>query len=193
MKINLSASVGIPLSDPRPMAFTAKNIIALYEDQAKAILKRDGYPGTLTGLFRKKEKYLPDLANGKGVSQVYSIFWMLWGFEDLRRAIARNDADGAACSMAYALHWAAKVQLNPLERFFSAGVGSVNGGAIGGKKSGVVRADKAERDRQVDQKEAEKIWQKRHKWGVKPVAERVARITGHPYETVRKRIEKPLV
>lgn len=134
MEISLSAAVGLPQNETGMMVLTAENIIAAHEDQAKAILKRDGYPGTLAKLWSKKEKYLPDLANGKGVSQVYGIFWMLWGFENLRRAIARKDVDGAACCMAYALNWAAKVQVKPMEHFFDMGQDMLRGASLGGKK-----------------------------------------------------------
>jgi hypothetical protein len=101
--------------------FTAENVIQAYEREARAILERDGYPTTAEGLWAQKDKYLPDVGNGKGLSQVYSLFWMMVFFDKVRLHIEMNEADRAVCEMAGALHWAMISQLTPVARFFDIG------------------------------------------------------------------------
>ena len=118
----LGINIGLPsLSDTGVAVMNAENVITAYEKEALAILKRDGYPLTLEDLWIKKEEVLPDLANGKGLSRVYSIFWMLWNLARVRTYIEENNADMAVCFMATAVHWAIRAKLEPIVPFFNMG------------------------------------------------------------------------
>lgn len=118
----LDVNIGMPsLSETGVAAFTAVNVLAAYEKQAADILKRDGYPPTIEELWNKKDELLPDLANGKGLAQVYSIFWMLCGLKRVQIDIEKNNADMAVCDMAYAVHWAIRAQLKPIALYFDMG------------------------------------------------------------------------
>ena len=118
----LGVNLGLPsLSETGIAVMNAENVIAAYEKQAADILKRDGYPLTFNELWNKKDELLPDLANGKGLAQVYSIFWMLWGLNMVRIDIEKNDVDAAVWHTAYALNWAIKAQLKPIASFFEMG------------------------------------------------------------------------
>jgi|GEM_PF-6726244 len=114
----LNVDIGIPasLTNETGMAvMTAENLISCYENEARKILKEKGLPLTFHELWEDKEKYLPDLANGRGTSQAYSVFWMLWGLELVKDSLQKKDAEQAVCNMAYALNWASKMQIKPLE------------------------------------------------------------------------------
>jgi transposase len=148
----LDVNIGMPsLSETGVAAFTAVNVLAAYEKQAADILKRDGYPPTIEELWNKKDELLPDLANGKGLAQVYSVFWMLWGLKRVQIDIEKNNADMAVCDMAYALQWATRAQLKPIAGFFE----------IGKKYSNKQKEIRAKRDKWNGhtKKEIEKIHQ----------------------------------
>jgi hypothetical protein len=109
----MGVNLGIPNSTGI-MVFNAENVITAYESEAKEILRRCGYPLTLEELWKRKEELLPDLANGKGLSQIYHIFWMLWNLEAVKSCVEKNDADGSACYMATAIYWATIARLEPV-------------------------------------------------------------------------------
>lgn len=189
----LGMNIGLPsLSETGVMVLTAENLINAYERQAQEILKRDGYPPTIEELWAKKEEFLPDLANGKGLAQVYSIFWMLWNLNSVRAYIEKNNSDMAVCYMASAVHCAIRAQLKPIASLIDISEKVVDGGKDGGKKSGNVRREKMKPIKENWQIEAEKIWQKHSSWGNKYVGKKVAEQIGGNPETIRKSIKKPL-
>ena len=111
----IGVNLGIPDNTNCLMVFSAKNVIAAYENEAKEILRRNGYPVTLEELWKRKEELLPDLENGKGLSQIYDIFWMLWNLEVVKTCVDKCDADQAVCFMASALYWATVARLGPIK------------------------------------------------------------------------------
>ena len=110
----MGVNLGIPNNNTCIMVFNAENVIAAYENEAKEVLKRNDYPVTLKELWDRKEELLPDLENGKGLSQVYDIFWMLWNLEAVKTCVEKGDADQAVCYMASALYWATIARLDPV-------------------------------------------------------------------------------
>jgi hypothetical protein len=110
----MGVSLGIPNNNTYIMVFSAENVIAAYENEAKEVLRRNGYPVTLEELWKRKEELLPDLENGKGLSQVYDIFWMLVNLESVKTCVEKGDADQAVCYTASALYWATIARLDPV-------------------------------------------------------------------------------
>lgn len=108
-------NIGLPASEAAVMPFTAENVIGLYEKEAREVLRRDGYPLTIEELWERKDELLPDLANGRGLSQVYSIFWMLWHLNRVRAHIKENNTDQAVCCMAVAVHESIRAKLKSVE------------------------------------------------------------------------------
>jgi len=106
--------IGIPrsLTSETGMAVaSAENLILAYEIEGKKILKAHGLPVDILELYQEREKYLPDLANGKGVSAMYSAFWMLHGLMNTRLSLSKNDTENAVINIMSALNWAAKLQI----------------------------------------------------------------------------------
>ncbi|MGD0277081.1 MAG: hypothetical protein ABSB79_13685 [Syntrophales bacterium] len=191
----LGVDIGIPSSlnsETGIAVMTAENLINAYEKEAREILKRDGYPLTLEELWAKKDEVLPDLATGQGISQVYSIFWMLWFLKSVRVNIEKNNADMVVCEMACALYWATIAQLKPIAPLFDMGKKNVDGGILGGIISGKVRREKAKPTQEAWQAEAEEIWKKNYALSNKRAAERIAKKSGGKVDTIRKSIKKPL-
>jgi hypothetical protein len=189
----LGVNIGLPsLSDTGVAVMNAENVIAAYEKEAREILKHDGYPLTIEELWNKKDELLPDLANGKGLAQVYSIFWMLWNLNSVRTYIEKNNSDMAVCYMAVAVHWAIRAQLKPIAHLIDISEKVVDGGKDGGTKSGKSRQEKAKPIKDSWQAEAEKIWKKHPTWGKISVAKIIEEKIGNPFETIRKYIKKPL-
>jgi hypothetical protein len=100
--------------------------------------------------------------------------------------------------------YAVKVYLRTLEltinlmragivpRLAATGVKTVSGGEKGGKKSGKTRQDKATRNSEIYQKEADKVWKKHSTWGALEVSKKVSEKIGQPAETIRRKIKKSL-
>jgi hypothetical protein len=189
----LGVNIGLPsLSETGVAVMSAENVINAYEKEAQEILARNGYPLTLEELWAKKDEYLPDLANGRGLSQVYSIFWMLWGLKGVRVDIEKNNADMAVCDMAYALHWAIKAQLKPVQHLIGMVEKWTGSGENGGKISAEIRKEKARSTKEVEQAEADKIWRRRPSKSNAQVGKEVGELIGGNPDTIRKRIKKPL-
>lgn len=189
----LGVNIGLPsLSDTGVAVMNAENVIAAYEKEARKILKRDGYPLTIKELWNKKDELLPDLANGKGLAQVYSIFWMLWNLNSVRGDIEQNNADRAICDMAMAVHWAMRARIKPIAHLIDISEKVVDGGKDGGKKSGKIRFEKTKTRKEQWQAEADKIWKKHPTWGKLSVAKKIEEKIGGTFETIRKYINKPL-
>ena len=188
----LGVNINMPsLSETLAAEMSAESVINAYEKEAREILKRGGYPLTIEELWAKKDEVLPDLANGQGLSRVYSIFWMLWNLKMVRVNIEENNADQAVCYMASAVHWAISARLKTVAHLFGVVEKVVNGGKRGGEKSGKIRKEKAIPTKQAQQEEANKIWQRRPTWSKLQVATEIKkRIGGNP-DTIRKSIQKP--
>jgi hypothetical protein len=111
----LGANIFMPtLSETGYAEFTAENIINAYENEAREILKAQGCPQTLAELWAKRDKVLPDLGNGRGISQVYSIFWALWFLERVCVDVQEDNANQAVCDMVAAVDWATRARLKPV-------------------------------------------------------------------------------
>jgi hypothetical protein len=65
-------------------------------------------------------------------------------------------------------------------------------GGTGGKKSGIVRQEKAKTIHEIWQAEADKTWKKHPTWGKPAVGKRIADDIGGKAGYIRKKIEKPL-
>lgn len=189
----LGVNFGLPaLSETGVTVMNAENIISAYEKEAQEILKRGGYPLTLEELWTKKDEFLPDLANGKGLSQVYCIFWMLSSLQRVRFHIEKKNADRAVSDMAIALTWSTVAKLKPIAPLIGISEKVIGGGKSGGDKSAEVRQEKARSTTEIEQTEADKIWRKHPTWGKPMIAEKVAEKIGGKPGTIRKHIKKPL-
>jgi hypothetical protein len=90
-------------------AFVSHRLEALlqrYENQAQAILKAQGYPLDLNGLWTINDNDLP--------IQIFYIKEMLLDFQIVRDMVAKKDAEFAAVHMANAIQSAIRAQLQPL-------------------------------------------------------------------------------
>lgn len=186
----LGVNIGLPsLSETGVAVFlTAENLISAYEREASEILARGGYPLTVDEL----KKVLPVPANGRGFSQIYYIFLMLWHLKEVRVQIEENNADQATCEMAVAVHCAIRARILPILPFVEISEKVFSGGKQGGKKSGAVRREKAKSTKQLWQAEAEKLWRKHPNWKNKSIAELIAKKIGGNPDYIRKLIKNPL-
>jgi hypothetical protein len=186
--------VGLPMSisETGIAVASAENLISCYEGEGKKILKAQGLPEDILELWENKEKYLPDLANGKGVSAIYSAFWMLLSFTRVRLSLEKNDAESAVVDMISALHWAANLQIEPVMPLIQLSEQVVAGGRSGGQKSAKIRGEKATTIKQENQKRALKIWKKHPAWTNSDVARKIQKDHGGNVDTIRKSIQKPL-
>lgn len=189
----MNIDIGIPnsLTSETGIAFaTAENLIQCYENEGKKILASHGCPVDLPELWMNQEKYLPDIANGKGTSPIYGAFWLLWAFMKVRECIKNNDAENSVVWMTLALHWAVKLQIKPVEPLVEIAGEVVEGGRHGGKKSGEIRGEKATTIKQFRQQESEKIWRKHPALSKSAVAKKIKKDHGGNFDTIRKSIQK---
>ncbi len=117
---------------------------------------------------------------------------MLWSFMKVREYLKNNDAENSVVWMTTALHWATQLQIKPVEPLVEMAGEVIDGGRDGGKRSGEIRGKKAITTKQLQQKEAEKIWRKHPEWSKKRVALKIVKDHGGNVDTIRRSIHKPL-
>jgi len=87
---------------------------------------------------------------------------------------------------------AQQADIRPIEPFFETGKSNVDGGKIGGEKSGEIRREKAKPIKEAEQAEADKTWARHPTWKNSDVAKDVIRKIGGNFNTIRQTIKKPL-
>ena len=114
--------------------------------------------------------------------------------EDAREYLKNHDTANAMIETIWMMdaYWRGFFHTEPIKRHILVGKANVHEGKLCGQKSGKVRRDKTKTVADKWQEEANKIWKKHPTWGKISVAKKIEEKTGEPFETIRKKIKKPL-
>lgn len=151
-------------------------MIAGYENEAREVLKSQGYSETLDKQSWNKDRRYRDIIR------------MLTYFREVRIYIKMNEAARAALSMGYAIRCAMLARIRPIEPIIERGKKVTDGGKQGGEKSGSARREKSKPTKEAWRAEAQKIWQRDPKMSKSRAAELIKKKIGGNVGTIRKSI-----